>query len=431
MLRCATKSPVIIDPAEHPITPEHIDRNAINVLYSLEKAGYDAYLVGGCVRDLLLGSRPKDFDIVTDAHPEQIRKLFRNSRLIGRRFRLVHVHFGREYIEVATYRADHEKANGRQQGLLRGDRIIRDNVYGNQTEDAVRRDFTINALYFNYRRETITDHVQGLVDLERKQLRLIGDPEQRYREDPVRLLRAVRFAARLDFSIEAGSLAPLLTLGGLLETVHASRLFEETLKLLLMGCGERSFHLLKRYRLWDALFPGLSGSDTHQEMIVKGLADTDRRVAEGKAVTPAYLFAVLLWEDFRQKMGDALLHGTADYEEVYRIATEVFSSGASLVVLPRRFSQQILDIWVMQFRLRDRMGKQKALRLLESPRFRAAYDFLLLRQAAGEPIQQQAAWWKDLVESESRQLTGETEAQVRKKPNRRRRRPRAEPALVD
>src|SRR5690554_6525789 len=302
--------PRILTRDQHSVSRKDISEAALKVLYRLHNAGFQAYLVGGCVRYLLLGLHPKDFDVTTNATPEQIRKLFRNCRLVGRRFRLAHVVFGREIIEVATFRGHHDSADsddsikvGKQdaEGML-----LRDNVYGSIEEDAQRRDFTINALYYNVTRGTIHDYVNGVQDIRNQRVRLIGNPVQRYQEDPVRMLRAVRFAAKLDFEIEPHTAAPIAELAELLYDIPAARLFDEVLKLFLGGQGERTFDLLLEYDLFAPLFPDTDEAIDEQpeytlKLIRQALRNTDQRINEGRPVTPAFLFAALLWPALPQR----------------------------------------------------------------------------------------------------------------------------------
>lgn len=380
-------NPLVIPRAEHPISRALISENALRVLQRLKEAGFASLLVGGCVRDLLLGREPKDFDVVTDARPEQIRKIFNNARLIGRRFRLAHVRFGREIVEVATFRAvpapgatDAESAN----------------VFGTQEEDAARRDFTVNALYYNIRDFTVMDYVGGAEDLRQGLLRTIGDPTTRFHEDPVRMLRAVRFAAKLGFRIEPATAEPLGTLGALLETVPPARMFEEVLKLFHGGSALATFELLRHYRLFQHLFPlteqSLETKDNSTPLVLvpQALANTDTRIAEDKPVTPAFLFAALLWEPVRQAAH--AVAGARAYEALDRAADQVLRGQLRHVMIPKRFSVPMREIWTMQSRFERRAGGQ-ALRLLEHKRFRAAYDFLLLRAHAGEVDPALAEWW--------------------------------------
>ncbi len=399
-------TPTIIPRAEHVISRAQISDYALKVLYRLNQAGYEAYLVGGGVRDLLLGREPKDFDVATNATPEQVKEQFRNCRLIGRRFRLAHVHFGQVIIEVATFRAPHdsvdagveddeEDSNDRR---IENGRIVRDNVYGSLEEDAWRRDFTINALYYNVADFSVVDYVGGMDDLKRGQLRLIGDPEQRYREDAVRMLRAVRFAAKLGFDIHADSEQPIFKLGGLLREIPPSRLFEEVLKLFMSGQAVQVFELLRHYHLFDHLFPQTEASLSREEqgfpimLVVKALANTDARIAAGKPVTPAFLFAALLWEPARLLAEQKVAAGMNDIEALAEAGDEVVGKQVKSITIPKRFTLPMREIWNMQPRFENRSGKRPQ-RLLGHPRFRAAYDFLLLRAESGEADMELAQWW--------------------------------------
>nr|ART38903.1 H167 [uncultured bacterium] len=375
--------PRILPRSEHSISRAHISKSALNVLYGLHKAGYEACLVGGGVRDLLLGVTPKDFDIATSASPEQVRATFRNSRLIGRRFRLAHVHFGPEIVEVATYRASHDKAEDEADARLDGDRILRDNVYGTREEDVIRRDFTVNALYYRIEDFSLIDHVGALEDIEQRRLRTIGDPEARYREDPVRMLRAVRLAAKLGLTIEPATEAPLFELGYLLETVPQARLFDEAVKLLLSGHGVRSYELLLHYRLLDYLFPIESATlaPERERLIRDALANTDQRVAAGLPVTPAFLIAVLLWEPLQHAMAHQLVRGVSEHDAFVQAQEDVLRTQNDLLAVPKRFTLPAAEIWFLQGRLQRRRQPD---RLLAHPRFRAAFDFLALR-AQHEP----------------------------------------------
>jgi len=384
--------PRIVPRAEHAISRAHISKNALNVLYGLHKAGFEACLVGGGVRDLLLGVTPKDFDIATNASPEQVRATFRNSRLIGRRFRLAHVHYGPEIIEVATYRASHDKAEDEDDARLDGDRILRDNVYGTREEDVIRRDFTVNALYYRIEDFSLIDHVGALDDIEQRRLRTIGDPEQRYREDPVRMLRAVRLAAKLGLSIETATEAPLFELGYLLETVPQARLFDEAVKLLLAGHGVRSYELLRQYRLLDYLFPIESGAlePERDRLIAAALANTDQRVAAGLPVTPAFLIAVLLWEPVQEAMTHQLVRGVSEHDALLKAQEGVLRDQNDLLAVPKRFTLPAAEIWALQGRLTRR---RQPGRLLAHPRFRAAFDFLALRAQFDADLQGHVEFW--------------------------------------
>ncbi len=368
----------------------------MKVLYHLKDAGYDAYLVGGGVRDLLLGREPKDFDVVTNATPEQVKATFRNCRLIGRRFRLAHVYFGREIIEVATFRANRPA----DRDLAHTDKgmILRDNVYGTIKEDALRRDFTINALYYDVRDFSVVDYAGGMQDLQEGVLYLMGDPEIRCREDPVRMLRAARFAARLGFRLHPDTEAPITTLGGLLADVSPARLFEEVLKLFMAGYGVASFERLRQYGLFAQLFPDTEAALVTEEggfphtMVLQALKDTDERVREGRPVTPAFLFAVLLWAPVRLRARALEANGLAPYTALQMAAGDLVERQLTRVAIPRRFSMPMREIWVLQSRFRHTKGKRPQ-RLAAHPRFRAAYDFLLLRARAGEADPVLAEWW--------------------------------------
>lgn len=390
-------TPTIVPRPEHNVSRANISENAVKVLYRLRKSGYQAYLVGGGVRDLLLGREPKDFDVATDATPEEVREVFRNCRLIGRRFRLAHVHFGREIIEVATFRGMTDGADGGERETEDG-MLVRDNVYGSHEEDALRRDFTVNALYYNIEDFSITDFAGGLTDLESGTLRLLGDPEQRYREDPVRMLRAARFAAKLGFNINPACEDPLFELGHLLEAVPAARLFDELLKLFLSGTAVHAFEKLRHYDLFKWLFPETDEALSYEEhefpitFVLRGLKNTDTRVREDKPVTPAFLFAVLLWEPVRRLAMTLEAEGAAKIDAMQQASGEVIARQISRVTIPKRFSLPMREIWLLQHRLELRQGK-RAHRLLTHPRFRAGYDFLLLRAESGEVDQALADWW--------------------------------------
>lgn len=382
---------------EHIISRRHISQAALKVLYRLDGAGYRACLVGGGVRDLLLGREPKDFDIATDALPEQVRELFRNSRLIGRRFRLAHVRFGPEIIEVATFRAPHEVDDPAAQMSDEG-RILRDNVYGSIDDDVWRRDFTINALYYDIHDFSVIDYAGGLEDLKQGVLRLIGDPELRYREDPVRMLRAVRFAVKLGFRIDDSAAQPMAECGPLLDGISPARLFDEMLKLFHGGCALQTFEALRHYGLFARLFPQSEAALAHQEggfpatLIRRALENTDTRINEGKSVTPAFLVAALLWDAVDQHRLELEANGVAEHDALGMAADTVISQQVARVAIPRRFTQMTREIWGLQSRLAKRTPK-RVLKAIEHPRFRAAYDFLVLRAAAGEPLTELADWW--------------------------------------
>ncbi len=425
-------TPVVIPRDQHSLSRANISPNALKVLYRLKSAGYGAHLVGGGVRDLLLGREPKDFDVATDARPEQVREVFRNCRLIGRRFRLAHVHFGSEIIEVATFRAgqDGDDAGDHQtdEGML-----LRDNVYGTIEQDALRRDFSVNALYYNIADFSIIDYAGGMEDLRNGVLRLLGDPETRYREDPVRMLRAARFAAKLGFVFDPATAAPIRELGPLLAEVPPARLFEETLKLFLGGTAVGSFEKLRQYGLFAHLFSDTEAclAELDHEfpltLVLKGLENTDRRLREDKPVTPAFLFAVLLWEPVRRRAEQLQDRDEAPYPAMQQAAAEVVSRQIERIALPRRFATPMQEIWTLQARFPSRRGKRPG-RLLSHPRFRAAYDFLLLRAEAGEADPELAQWWTEFQAGKLDDAAPPAEAAPARRPRGGRRRRRRKPA---
>jgi len=439
--------PVIVPRAGHPISRANISPNALKVLYRLKDAGYQAFLVGGAVRDLLLGLHPKDFDIATDAHPEQVRKLFRNCRLIGRRFHLAHVRFGMEIIEVATFRAahtemdeDHSVDEVGHRVLDEHGRILRDNLYGSIEEDVWRRDFTANALYYNIEDYSIWDYVGGVPDAGARVLRLIGDAETRYREDPVRMLRAARFAGKLGFTLHPDTEAPLHRLAYMLDSVPPARLFDETMKLLLAGSAVSSFDMLVSLGLLPHLMPDVAAALTEApdspgaRLLQLGLGNTDQRVRADKSVTPTFLFAVLLWPAILRATGAPNGPLPEDPQQLSSACDEVMSQQLRRIAVPKRFGLPMRDLLLMQPRFERRSGR-RALRLLEHPKFRAAYDFLLLRAAAGEVDPEVADWWTRLQEMPEEQRIAEVESRPREagdaaprgrsRSRRRRRRPAA------
>ncbi|MFC1325468.1 MAG: polynucleotide adenylyltransferase PcnB [gamma proteobacterium symbiont of Ctena orbiculata] len=398
----------------------------MRVLTRLNSTGHEAYLVGGGVRDLLLGREPKDFDVATSALPEEVKSVFRNCRLIGRRFRLAHVFFGREIIEVATFRSNKHATEEGERHVENG-MILRDNVYGTLEEDAQRRDFTINALYYNVSDFTVIDFADGMSDLRNGVIRLLGDVESRFREDPVRLLRAVRFAAKLGFIIEPETESPMQRLAPLLGEVPSARLYEEVLKLFLGGSALETFEKLRHYGLFGQLFPATEEALSHEDhdfpitFVNRGLANTDARLQQDKSVTPAFLFAVLLWEPVRLGYEALLKQDEQPIEALQSAASDVLSGQSRHISIPKRFSYPMRDIWQLQPRFQQRQGK-KPYRLLTHPRFRAAYDFLLLRAEAGEVETELAKWWTDFQQANSQQKQGMTEQGRRGRGRRRRRR---------
>ncbi len=388
---------------QHSISRDMISDNALKVLYRLHKAGYEAYLVGGGVRDLLLGKSPKDFDIATNATPEQIKALFRNCRLIGRRFRLAHIMFGRDIIEVATFRGHHDEDQSSKQisSQSREGMLLRDNVYGNIDEDAQRRDFTINAMYYNIADFSIQDFAGGIEDLKQGMVRLIGDPEVRYREDPVRMLRAIRFASKLDFDISFDTADPINTMAPLLQSIPAARLYEESLKLLQSGHGLDTYDLLREFKLFEQLFPLIAEHFTEEEesntelMIEQVLESTDARIAEDKRINPAFMFAAMLWyplDAYAKRLMDK--KGLSYYDAILTGSNHILDEQVRSTAIPRRHTATIREIWLLQLRLPRRQGK-RAFRLLELNKFRAGFDFLEMRGAIeGGETQELAQWWQ-------------------------------------
>jgi poly(A) polymerase len=417
--------PTIIPRDQHTISRDSISESALKVLYRLKNAEYKAYLVGGGVRDILLGREPKDFDVVTDAKPEQIRELFRNCRLIGRRFRLAHVRFGAEIIEVSTFRAPHHVSD-QGEGHVEDGRIIRDNVYGDIDDDVWRRDFTINALFYNIKDFSIVDYVGGVKDLEAGQLKLIGDPSQRYIEDPVRMLRAVRFSSKLGLRIHPEAEKPINQYANLLEGIPPARLFEEMLKLFMGGCALQTFESLRHYNLFQYLFPQTDKLlDKHEKdyphaFIMQALKNTDQRLSEGNTVTPAFLIAAFLWEPMRTIADERIGQGMSEMEAVQFAGDAVISKQISSLSMPRRFTHMARDIWSLQVRLKR--TKKRSFRVLMHPKFRAAYDFLLLRSEAGEPLEDLVEYWTN--EQLEEPLAGKDKIKSGSHKPRARRRPR-------
>lgn len=418
----------VIPRGEHHFPEEDIRRTVHTVLDGLTDAGYEAYLVGGSIRDGLIGLHPKDFDIATSATPEQIKAVFpRNCRLIGRRFRLAHVRFGREILEVATFRACHSKAEDNEQRSSQSEEglLLRDNVFGTLDEDAIRRDFTANALYYRNTDGAVLDFVNGYDDIRHRTLRLIGDPEQRYREDPVRMLRAARFAAKLDFEIEAKTAAPIRELSELLGLIPPARLFEEVLKLFLGGYAQAVWPLLLEYDLARWLFP-LSVPEVNdntgvQTMISLALRNTDNRLAEGKPVTPAFLFAVLLWGPLQQQWQKAQDNGLHAAPALQKAIQNVTAKQAQHTSIPKRFGLPMREIWELQGRL-DQRSPKRCESLMQHPRFRAAYDLLLLREEAGELEPGLGEWWTRYQEADNEERINMCQGlSSSKKPRRRRR----------
>jgi poly(A) polymerase len=409
--------------AEHGIDPKLLDDNAVRVVRTLKEAGHEAYIVGGAVRDLLVGLRPKDFDVATDATPEQVKALFRRAFIIGRRFRLVHVIFGRgrehEVIEVSTFRAYLDSAaadavpgnektskqalSGMTHAVDASGRVLRDNVWGPQVEDAARRDFTINAMYYDPLTQIVVDYHGGLKDARAKVLRMIGDPDARYREDPVRIVRIVRFAAKLGFAIEPATRRPIAATAPLLANVPISRLFDEMVKLLQTGHALASLAQLREHKLPHGVFPIL---DIVLEQAEKGgdgdrfvqlaLADTDRRVQEGKPVAPSFLLACLLWHEVLARWTAARAAGEAPMPALQQAVDAVFEARIGDISGRGKLGADMREIWTMQPRFERRFGSGPY-SLVEQPRYRAGWDFLKLRGDAGEIDAELAEWWEDFA----------------------------------
>ncbi|MCD6047560.1 MAG: pcnB [Gammaproteobacteria bacterium] len=393
---------MIIPRAEHNISRKDITPTALKVLYRLQEAGFDAYLVGGGVRDLLLGLHPKDFDVATNAHPEQVRKIFSNSRLIGRRFRIVHVFFGRDIVEVTTFRkglldeehADHQQS---EHGVM-----LRDNVFGTIEEDAVRRDFTVNALYYNIADFSVVDFTNGMQDLKHRIVRLIGEPEVRFREDPVRMLRAVRFAAKLGFELDPAISQAIPKMHALLDHISKARLFDEWVKILMSCHACKAFELLLQHGLLEDLLPSIPKLWHHSanaEALAKAaLENTDERLKTGKSINPAFMLAVLYWPiflEYQKKFEQKGMHKSIAFEHAI---SEAIQTALKDMSIPRRFTTNMREIWGLQRRFNAHPNK----RLLDIPllpRFRAGYDFLLLRASLDPSLKPLAEWWTAFYEA--------------------------------
>ena len=427
--------PKIVPRSAHNVSRAEISRSALKVLYRLHKAGFQAFLVGGGVRDALLELHPKDFDIATDAHPEEIKALFGNCRLIGRRFRLAHIRFGREVIEVATFRAaadgndKHADAAHDHHG-----RILRDNVYGSIDEDVWRRDFTCNALYYNIADFSIWDYVGGLKDIEKRRLVLIGNAGKRLREDPVRMLRAVRFAAKLDFRIDGKAVEAMGELTDLLANVPAARLFDEFLKMFQAGHAQNTFALLRKYNLFAQLFretnDEIDGSEKFLKFVNTALVTTDKRVVADKTVTPMFLIGVFLWAPIvrlaeklrsQEKMSEA--------QSLALAAHQIAGLQQSRISIPRRFTAPMREMLALQPRFSVLKGK-RAFKLLEHRRFRAAYDFMMLRVSVGEVEDEVGRFWTDVQKQDAEQRARSFQLAPKQGTRKRRRRPRRRQAAA-
>jgi poly(A) polymerase len=411
--------PKIYGRDKHGIARSSISHGALKVCEILRQHDYSAYVVGGAVRDLLLGVVPKDFDVATDAHPDEVHRLFRRSHLIGRRFKIVHVLFGQETVEVSTFRAG-EGGEADETG-----RLLRDNVYGTRAQDAARRDFTANALYYDPHDETVLDYHGGFADVRKKTMRIIGDPGLRYREDPVRMLRAVRFAAKLGFTIEQKTRTPIHQLADLIENVPAARLFEEILKLLLSGHASACLTQLRKEGLHHGLLPLLDvimKQPLGERFVHLALEQTDTRIRSGKSVSPAFLFAALLWHEVLAAWRQNEAGGLRSIPALYQSMDQVLDAQTDKLSIPRRFTSTMKEIWALQPRMEQRSGK-RAFALLTHPRFRAGYDFMLLRAESGEVPMDLANWWTRFqdAETEERNAMLVPDSAPKKRPRRRRR----------
>ena len=423
--------PRVVQFKEHGVTRAQISECALRVTDTLQGKGHAAFVVGGAVRDLLLKRSPKDFDVATSATPDEVRSLFRRSRIIGRRFQIVHVMCGRETVEVSTFRAPHDGVTDaapadRSKADEHG-RLLRDNVFGSQEEDAARRDLTINALFYNPATQQVLDYHGGVADLKKKRLAMIGDPARRYREDPVRMLRAVRFAAALDFEIDPATRKPIAELGDLLSHVPPARLFDEMLKLLMSGHAVETVKRLRKEGLHHGLLPLLDvilEQPLGERFVMLALANTDKRIRADKGVSPAFLFATLLWHEVLSAWKVIEKEGVPPIPALFRAMDQVLQAQAEKLAIPRRYGGDMKDIWAMQPRFEQRSGR-RPFRLLETPRFRAGYDFLLLRCESGELDAKLGEWWTRFQEVDAAgreaMLTEDTGP---KKRRRRRRKPR-------
>jgi poly(A) polymerase len=394
--------PAVIGVSKHGIRRTDISSGSRRTVETLQEHGYKAYVVGGAVRDLLAGIPPKDYDVATNATPEQVRQCFRRSRIIGRRFQIVHVLMGAETIEVTTFRGHHGKEGQHSGNKAHTDeqgRVLRDNVFGSQKDDAARRDFTVNALYFDPTSETIVDYHHGVSDLKQKTLRMIGDPKTRYREDPVRMLRAVRLAAKLGLTIDPEASRPIREMSDLIENVPPSRLFDEMLKLLTSGYALKCVQQLRAEGLHHGLLPLLDvilEQPLGKRFVRLALENTDRRVREGKPTSPGFLFATLLWSEVLIKWEAIKAGGERSIPALFLAMDEVLDVQAEKLAITHRVAGDIKDIWALQPRFDQRSGK-RPYGVLEQPRFKAGYDFLLLRVESGEVDGELGQWWTDFM----------------------------------
>ncbi len=425
-----SESSIRIPSSVHGINQRDISSNALKVIAELQDEGFEAYLVGGGVRDLLLGGTPKDFDIATDATPEQVQGVFRRARIIGRRFKIVHVRMGREVLEVTTFRGSHvQQSKPQQRQAVQNDKgmLLRDNVYGDLKSDAYRRDFTINALYYDPSTEEVIDYTGGLRHINERTLHIIGNAEERYKEDPVRMLRAIRFICKLGFQFDADTEKPIREHSDYLLDIPAARLFEEVLKLFLSGKARPLLEKLHQYHLLQHLFPGaaevLSGEDSaFKNLLELAAKNTDKRIAQGKRVTPAFIYAALLWPSLKLEVKRLREHQrNSEQELMFKAAGEIISIQLQRTAIPKRFLIPMREIWSLQLRFSRRDAK-RAFALLEHPKFRAAYDFLLLREQAGElPNSDLGEWWTRFQEADRDQQSAMINSVKGSRPKRNRR----------
>ncbi|PPC94813.1 MAG: poly(A) polymerase [Methylotenera sp.] len=416
-------SATIIPQKKHKIDRTLLSNAAIKTTEGLQKAGFDAYLVGGAVRDLLLNRIPKDFDVATNATPEEVNRIFRRSRIIGRRFRLVHVLFGDETIEVSTFRGSHLEPDGDSKVTDSG-RIIRDNVFGSIVDDAIRRDFTANALYYDPSSEEVLDFHNGFPDIQAGILRMIGKPEIRYAEDPVRMLRAVRLSAKLGLKIDAATMAPIAKMADLLQDVPPSRLFDEMLKLFLSGHAIESVAALREQHLHHGLLPMLDvvlEQPLGERFVMLALQNTDNRILSGKSANPSFLFATLLWHEVLAAWESYKAQGEHAIPALHLAMSEVIATQAEKLAIHNRYTATMKEIWGMQPRFEQRSGK-RPFGLLTHPRYRAGYDFLLLRCESGELPKELGEWWTTFADADNEtrtaMLQADTAPKKRKKRNR-------------
>ena len=411
----------------HGIAREQISFGALKVTDGLQAAGYQAYVVGGAVRDLLLDRTPKDFDVATNATPEEIRRLFRRARIIGRRFQLVHVMFGEEVVEVSTFRRmiDAVDAQTDEHG-----RLLRDNEFGDQEQDAARRDFTANALFYDPASQEVYDFHGGYADTRNHLLRIIGDPLVRYREDPVRMLRAVRLSAKLGIKLDPATAAPIARMKSLLDNVPKARLLDEVLKMLLSGHSLVCIQQLRKMKLHHGLLPLLDviwEQPVGEKFIMLALRNTDERLGQGKTVSPAFLFAALLWHEVLAAWNLRVQQGARPVGAMHEAMDEVLAKQRAQLAIPHRQDAVMKEIWLMQQRFEQRAG-QRPFRLLEQPRFRAGFDFLLLRCASGEVDDQLGLWWDEFQDASTARQTEMLQPEGAGEKKRRRRKPRKKPA---